>query len=410
MRTVKSQKGLFYGIPTLGRPTPIQWGLSLTAMRPPINFQSTTGVIWGQQVADARNGLAKTAIEQDAKYLFFHGDDVTGPGHSLQTLIYRMEHDEKLGVVGGVYCSKSTPAFPLVCRGNGAGSFGKWRAGEYFWVDGIGMDMTVIRVEMLKEIEEPWCKTIGDSGYLDGESSEERWTEDLYFCKKVMEETDYTIFCDSMVMCEHWQYRGGYEWQTFTLRADSYPMQRKEIKGKQILDLGCGPQHWDFGDEGQVTRVDLRDECEPDFRSDLRLLPFGPKSYDVVFSSHVLEHFGREEMMDVLEEWLKVLKPDGEFRIIVPNLEWAAKEILKKRISADALNVLYGSQEYALNFHKNGFTPARLKGALKKAGLEVVKEEEFGYNILMHAVFAHAAKKTTKRKKKVKKKARKKRK
>jgi len=131
----------------------------------------------------------------------------------------------------------------------------------------------------------------------------------------------------------------------------------------------------------------MRDECEPDYKIDLRMLPFAPESFDLVFSSHVLEHFGRDELEAVLKEWLKVLKPDGEFRIVVPNLEWAAKEILEGRTSWDALNVLYGSQEYHLNFHKNGFTPKRLRLLLEKVGLDVVIEETSGYNILMKAFF-----------------------
>jgi hypothetical protein len=49
--------------------------------------------------------------------------------------------------------------------------------------------------------------------------------------------------------------------------------------------------------------------------------------------------------------------------------------------------VLYGSQEYGLNYHKNGFTPARLKKILKRIGLEVLIEETQGYNILVKAMF-----------------------
>ena len=64
-----------------------------------------------------------------------------------------------------------------------------------------------------------------------------------------------------------------------------------------------------------------------------------------------------------------------------------AKEVVEGRVSWDVLNVLYGSQEYGLNFHKNGFTPARLKKMLKGIGLEFVVEETQGYNILMKAMF-----------------------
>jgi len=387
MRTVANQKGLFFGVPTLGRPTPVQWGLGIAAMRPPINYSVVTGVVWGNEVAHARNGMCQNALKEDTEFVFFLGDDVTGPGHGLQNLIYRMHNHPEIGVVGGIYCSKSVPTFPLVFRGNGRGPFWDWKAGEFFWVTGLGMDFTLIRTEVLRQLEPPWFKTIATTGYLDGENSEERWTEDLWFCNRVCEETDFEIYADGMVLCDHWHYLGANQWKAFNLRTDSSPMQRENIEGKQILDLGCGPSHWNFGTEGQVTRCDMRDECEPDYKIDLRMLPFAPESFDIVFSSHVLEHFGRDELEGVLKEWLKVLKPDGEFRIVVPNLEWAAKEILEGRTSWDALNVLYGSQEYHLNFHKNGFTPKRLRFLLEKVGLDVVIEETSGYNILMKAFF-----------------------
>jgi len=198
LKTVESQVGLFWGVPTLGRPVPIQWGFSYAALRPPINYSVRTGVIWGKKVADARNELAKQAIESNCKYLFFLGDDVTGPGHGLKQLIYRMEHDDKLGVVGGIYCSKTEPPSPLVFRGNGAGCFWDWKLGEYFEVTGIGMDFTLIRVEVLKELEPPWFETVARDGYLEGVSDCETWTEDLWFCNRVLENTDYLVYADSM--------------------------------------------------------------------------------------------------------------------------------------------------------------------------------------------------------------------
>jgi len=48
---------------------------------------------------------------------------------------------------------------------------------------------------------------------------------------------------------------------------------------------------------------------------------------------------------------------------------------------------MYGSQEYGLNFHKNGFTPKHLKKVLSSVGLDVVVEETHGYNILVKALF-----------------------
>jgi len=36
-------------------------------------------------------------------------------------------------------------------------------------------------------------------------------------------------------------------------------------------------------------------------------VPYDDSSVDEIYASHVLEHFGRHEFMDVLKEWNRVL-------------------------------------------------------------------------------------------------------
>jgi predicted SAM-dependent methyltransferase len=372
----------------------VEWGFNIRSLRPPINYNTREGVIIGQEVADARNAFCEQAIDMKCKFIYFQGDDVLVPGHTLQSLIYRMEHDEQLGVVGGVYVTKSDVPQPLVFRGNGAGPYWDWKVGEYFQVTGIGMDATIIRTDVLKQMEKPWFKTIREDGFLDAKNEMESWTEDLWFCNRVYEETDYHVYADSMVMCTHFEYMGNNAWRPFTLRADSRPMQREEIDSKRVqaIDLGCGPEAhwWNFGPGYNVDRVDIRDECNPDYRCDLRRLPFNEDEYDVVFSSHTLEHFARDEVDEVLTEWTRIMKPTGEMTLIVPDLTWAAQQIInaKGRVSQDSYNVLYGSQEYRENFHKVGFTLAILKKHLTRHGLTVTHHANNEYNLLVTAKFA----------------------
>jgi len=44
-------------------------------------------------------------------------------------------------------------------------------------------------------------------------------------------------------------------------------------------------------------------------------------SVDLIYASHVIEYFNREEVKDVLNEWIRVLKPNGKLRLAVPNFE-----------------------------------------------------------------------------------------
>lgn len=388
----KLSKGVLFGVPTLGRPVHPDWALATKSIGPPINYNAQIMRISGQEIAIARNGFAQAAMDNNCEYLFLVGDDTQAPAHALMQLIYRMEHDPELGVVGGVYCAKADPTFPLVFRGNGGGAYWDWSIGEYFWVTGIGMDCTLIRTEVFRDLEPPYFKTIREVGSLDGNASAESWTEDLWFCDRVRKETNWKIYADSMVMCLHWNLERLFppKWKAYQLRTDSKPYLRAEAYSeefkdgvKQIVDLGCGPVHYDFHGEGRVTRVDIRDECEPDWRGDVRRLPFDADTYDVVFSSHTLEHFARAEISDIIKEWTRILKPGGELRLIVPSIEWAAQRIVAGHVDWHVLNVLYGSQEYKENFHRVGFTPKTLEETVRKHDIEEIEVTLQGYNILL---------------------------
>ena len=102
------------------------------------------------------------------------------------------------------------------------------------------------------------------------------------------------------------------------------------------------------------------------------MLPFKDEFADMVHAAHVLEHFSRKEIPDVLDEWLRVLKVGGELRLEVPNLEFSAKEIVKHGgLSSGGMDVLYGQQAYETDYHKCGFTPALLKHVLQAKGLKI---------------------------------------
>ena len=49
-------------------------------------------------------------------------------------------------------------------------------------------------------------------------------------------------------------------------------------------------------------------------------LPFANNTVDQIYSSHVLEHFPYPNMMNLLKEYLRVLKPNGIFKASVPDM------------------------------------------------------------------------------------------
>jgi SAM-dependent methyltransferase len=59
-----------------------------------------------------------------------------------------------------------------------------------------------------------------------------------------------------------------------------------------------------------------------------RGVPYSDRSFEVVYHSHVLEHIDREAAPAFLEECLRVLKPGGVIRVVVPDLETLARRYL----------------------------------------------------------------------------------
>lgn len=61
----------------------------------------------------------------------------------------------------------------------------------------------------------------------------------------------------------------------------------------------------------------------------LRGLPVAENSVAACYASHVLEHLSANDMRVALRNTLKILRPGGVFRLIVPDLESRAKVYLK---------------------------------------------------------------------------------
>ena len=89
--------------------------------------------------------------------------------------------------------------------------------------------------------------------------------------------------------------------------------------------MGCGLHfHPDW------VNVDVSPASGEVIAADVRKgLPFGDKTFNAVYCSHVLEHLSRREAANLLQHMHRVLLPGGVIRIAVPDLETLTREYLR---------------------------------------------------------------------------------
>lgn len=123
--------------------------------------------------------------------------------------------------------------------------------------------------------------------------------------------------------------------------------------------------------------MDIRDEVSPDKVSLVYPVDYDESTFDMVYASHILEHFPRKQTLNVLQEWVRILKRGGILRLSVPNFE-ALINIYKRTKDLDQIiGPLYGKQNYRYNYHNTVFDLKTLKGLMEKAGLTAVHWWDF---------------------------------
>ena len=86
------------------------------------------------------------------------------------------------------------------------------------------------------------------------------------------------------------------------------------MKSEIKLNLGCGSRNfgedWDHIDGEYYRHIKSKDIFN---------LPYEDESVSLIYSSHVIEYFDRDEIKTLLTEWKRVLKQGGHLRLAVPD-------------------------------------------------------------------------------------------
>ncbi len=136
-----------------------------------------------------------------------------------------------------------------------------------------------------------------------------------------------------------------------------------------------GYEHCDLNPDNHVEHViDLS-----------KNLPFESNSVDEILARSILEHIphgfkfnpdfpGRKNLVSVLKEWNRILKPGAELHLILPHLEGLLKASENSTISDEEfISYIYGGQSFKHNEHYCGFTKKIITRFLLRAGFSEVK-------------------------------------
>lgn len=161
----------------------------------------------------------------------------------------------------------------------------------------------------------------------------------------------------------------------------------------RVLHVGCGTDPLpDWLQQSSIieTRLDLDQRVAPDIVADLTDLgDIGV--FDVVYSSHTLEHLHPSKIHSALTEMHRVLDADGRMLCIVPDLEDVKPTTDVLYVSAAGpmcgLDLIYGwhgvTADNPLMRHQSGFTRETLEDCMRSAGFNEVNVERLSnYQLL----------------------------
>ena len=133
------------------------------------------------------------------------------------------------------------------------------------------------------------------------------------------------------------------------------------------LNIGCGKRNfgdkWIHIDGANFSHIDSNDILLKSFKDD---------SVDLIYSSHFIEYFDRNEIISLLKRWKKVLKKNGILRLAVPDFRVCADLYLKGLFPLENfLGPLYGKMKMGdkLIYHKTVFDFKSLKKILESIGM-----------------------------------------
>ncbi len=159
-------------------------------------------------------------------------------------------------------------------------------------------------------------------------------------------------------------------------------MMEQESENPRKLHLGCGQKYIPG-----FVHIDMIDEKHIRHCQSVATLPFVDNSVDLIYASHVLEHFSRQETGEVLQEWFRVLRPAGVLRLAVPDFAACAALYHEKGLQdglTGLIGLICGGQRNEYDYHKMVFDEPFLGELLRGVGFRQVRRWDWRHTEHAH--------------------------
>ncbi len=174
----------------------------------PMN-QPVAGPIFAEcmKVDAGYNALIRYILDNEYlskfKYVLTIEEDNLPPSDGLLQLYKSIgEYD----VVGGLYWEKTENGFPMMFGDPKVGPLDPKPQlpirGTVQHVNALGMGFNLFKLDMFRNIEEPWFKTVNEANREEG--TVKQFTQDIYFYRKAAKE-GYKFACDTSVLVGHYE-------------------------------------------------------------------------------------------------------------------------------------------------------------------------------------------------------------
>jgi len=97
--------------------------------------------------------------------------------------------------------------------------------------------------------------------------------------------------------------------------------------------------------------VDIFGNVKADIYCNALALPYERERFDLIYCSHILEHFNRHFVLAALTHWRDLLRSGGILRLSVPNFSAICRRYQITHDLNEVMGLLYGGQESFLNAH-----------------------------------------------------------